>query len=220
MTTKQVLIVEDHPIIAQAYMKSLEVIAEDSDVYEFAIDHKSTIYDATVALNLKSYDLIFLDINLPIPEDRGMLSGEDLGLHIKEHFPSSKVIVCTTYNDNYRVDSIFRSINPEGFIIKSELLPEDLKGAILKVLDNDTYYSKTPKQVLRNNTVSQFTLDKIDRQLLYEISMGTRISDMPEKIPLSLSAIERRKKKLKEIFNIQQGDDKKLLAVAREKGFL
>ena len=63
-------------------------------------------------------------------------------------------------------------------------------------------------------------LDKIDRQLLYELSRGVQMKDMPGLLPLSMGGIESRKRKLKQAFNIVKEKDAILIEVAKTKGFI
>ena len=67
---------------------------------------------------------------------------------------------------------------------------------------------------------SEFILDEIDRMLLFELSQGAKTKDLPNFIPLSIAGIEKRKRHLKEIFDISKSDDRTLIKVAREKGFI
>lgn len=46
------------------------------------------------------------------------------------------------------------------------------------------------------------------------------MSELPEVIPLSKGALEKRKHTLKEIFGVGDKTDKELLKVAAEKGFI
>ena len=88
-------------------------------------------------------DIIFLDISLPASKNKKILSGEDLGIKINELLPESKIIICTTFNDNYRIHSIFKNVNPDSFLIKNDISLKELVDAITSVLNNYPYYSKT-----------------------------------------------------------------------------
>ncbi|WP_044401654.1 response regulator [Lacinutrix sp. Hel_I_90] len=221
MTTINVLIIDDHPIIADAYKSALMKISRDDDQYEFSIFEANTIDKALLELSKKiTFDLIFLDIKLPKSKDNKFLSGEDLGLEIRRVSPKSKIIVATTYNDNYRLNNILKSVNPDGFIIKNDITPNELVSAIEIVLDKPPYYSKTVLQLLRKQFANNFNLDKIDRQILFELSKGTKMVDLPNKIPMSIGGIERRKRQLKEVFGIIKEEDKVLVQMAKEKGFV
>ena len=46
------------------------------------------------------------------------------------------------------------------------------------------------------------------------------MNELPQIIPLSLAALERRKRVLKEVFDVEKKSDRELLKVAEEKGFL
>ena len=75
-------------------------------------------------------------------------------------------------------------------------------------------------KLLRKEISNDFLLDKIDRKLLYELSIGTMMKDLPEVLFLSLAAVEKRKRHLKQIFDVQSPYDKELLLKAKEKGFI
>ena len=46
------------------------------------------------------------------------------------------------------------------------------------------------------------------------------MKDLPNILPLSKAGIEKRKRQLKHIFNVTSLEDKQLLTVAKEKGFI
>jgi hypothetical protein len=74
--------------------------------------------------------------------------------------------------------------------------------------------------LLRKEVTNDFLLDAIDRKLLYELSIGTMMKDLPEILLLSLPAIEKRKNRIKQIFDVSNPYDKELLQKAKEKGFI
>jgi DNA-binding NarL/FixJ family response regulator len=143
-----------------------------------------------------------------------------LGVKIIQLLPNSKIIVATTFNDNYRINSIFKSINPDGFLIKNDLSPRELISAIESVIDESPYYSKSVIQLMRKQVSNEMVIDEIDRKILYELSRGTKMSELPQIISLSISAIEKRKRILKELFNLDKKDDRGLIKIAEQKGFI
>lgn len=224
MQKNKVLIIDDHPLICNAYKRALnQVMKEDSEI-EILIDSAVDCDQASEMINnnwsSKGYDLVFLDIRLPASADRKILSGEDLGEMIRKKHPSAKIIVSTTFNDNYRIQNIFRSLNPEGFLIKNDLDPKELVSAIMDILNGGVHYSNTVSNLLRKRMFNEINVDKWDRMLLYELSIGTKMKDMPDIIPLSIAGIEKRKRILKELFEVEGQGDKALILKAREKGFI
>ncbi len=219
-----VLIIDDHPLISEAYKNALKHMSANDNQIEFNIDIAANCDTAIKKINaastLKALDLVFLDIRLPPSADGKILSGEDLGVRIKQLLPLTKIIVSTTFNDNFRIHNIFKNIDPDGFLIKNDITPKEIITAIKTVINDPPYYSKTVIKLLRKQVSIDFSLDKIDRQLLYELSIGTKMKDLPKTIPLSIAGIEKRKRHLKVSFNVEKQEDKVLILKAKEKGFI
>lgn len=220
----KVLLIDNHPLILEIYEIALNKASLLIDNPAFEID---TAKNSEIAMQKivsasasDGYDIIFLDIKLPPSDDGEILSGEDIGIRINELLPNSKIIVSTTYNDNYRVQNILKNVNPDGFLIKNDIDTEELLMAIRNVIYDPPYYSKSVLKLLRKQITSEFLLDTIDRQLLYEMSISTKMIDLPNFIPLSKAALEKRKRHLSEIFNVQENGDRGLILVAKEKGFI
>lgn len=222
--TLNVLIIDDHPLIVKAYNHALKYVGKQDNAYQFNIDWADTCDSAFTkvknATKEDGIDLIFLDISLPPSEDGEIFSGEELGILIRKELKAVKIIVSTTYNDNTRLNSIFKSVNPEGFLIKNDLTPEILSEAIEVVIADPPYYGKTVLKFLRKMSANDFALDSADRKLLYELSRGTKMKELPDILLLSIAAIERRKRILKEVFNVEGKGDRDLILAAETAGFV
>lgn len=220
----KVLIIDDHPIIADAYKSAFEFIEAENENIRFKIDivHNSddAIQKITKASKNNGIDFVFLDISIPPSTDGKILSGEDIGIKIKQLLPKCKIIVATTFNDNYRIQVILKNVNPNGFLIKNDINKDELVTSIKTVLNNSPYYSKSVLELFRKQSSVDYQLDKIDRQLLYEMSIGTKMKELPNVIPMSMTGLEKRKKHLKIIFDVDEGDDRALVLKAKEKGFI
>ncbi len=219
----KVLIVEDHPIFIDVYIRVLKQISENNKSYTFDIDSTNNCDSAMLKIKAESqsggYDLIFLDIRLPETKSSVIKCGEDLGAKIRNDY-DAKIIVSTSYNDAYRVSSIFKSVNPDGFLVKNDLTNQILAEAITTVVLDPPFYSKTITKILRKQSANDFVVDHIDRKILYELSNGTKMNELPTILPLSIAALERRKRILKDIFNVVGKGDRGLLKLAQEKGFI
>jgi len=220
-----VLLIDDHPLILDAYKTALEYYSKQNNSIEFTIYTAEDCDEGLERINSfsaeqKRLDIVFLDIMLPPSKDGKILSGEDLGLRIRKLLPDAKIIVATTLNDNYRVHSIFKSLDPDGFLIKNDITPKELIETIDVLLNDPPYYSRTVLKLLRKHVANDFLLDNIDRRILHELSIGTKMKDLPDILPLSIAGIEKRKRQLKQIFNMDSHDDRELLAIARKKGFI
>ncbi|WP_298365072.1 response regulator [uncultured Lutibacter sp.] len=220
----KVLLIDDHPIIADAYRSAFEFVSSEDENIEFEISMASNCDEAVEAINEASkndgIDIVFLDISLPPSSDGKYLSGEDLGVKIKELLPKCKIIVATTFNDNYRIQVILKNVNPDGFLIKNDINKDELVNSIKNILNDTPYYSKSVLELFRKQASIDYKLDKIDRQLLHEMSIGTKMKDLPKIIPMSMAGLEKRKKNLKGLFKVLDNDDRELILKAKEKGFI
>jgi len=215
--------VEDQPLTIESFKRALEHLSNFFSwnfIIKSAKNCDTAFHEIKKAAKATPFDLVILDINIPPSKDKKILSGEDLGLELKKTFPNIKIIVVTALHNNFRLNNILKSLNPEGFIIKSEIDFKDLLDAINCVLTCPPYYSNSILKLMRRHISNNFVLDEIDRQLLYQLSIGTKNKDLTKFINLSKGGIERRKRHLKEMFNVENGDDRILLERASEQGFL
>ncbi|MBT8309293.1 MAG: response regulator transcription factor [Flavobacteriaceae bacterium] len=218
-----ILMVDDHPMIIEGYQNTL--LSTKTDDQDLAIDIASTC-DMANEMMLASvkhqnpYDILFVDIKLPPSKDGAITSGEDLAKVAREILPDAKIIILTMFNESYRIHNILKTINPDGFLIKSDLTSNELAKAFQTILTNPPYYSSTVNGFLRQSITSDVYVDDKNRKILHLLSQGVKTKNLAEHLNLSLSAVEKRKKQLKELFKIQDGQDESLINEAREKGFL
>jgi len=219
------LIADNCPLVCETYKNIISKITKKTSNFSFNTDityNCNGAYDIikrTIEKETK-LDFVVLDLKLKPSTNRKLLSGEDLGFLIRKLLPSTKIIVATDCNDNYRIHNVFKSLNPESFLTKSDLTSNEFKNAVKNVVNNIPYYSKTVLKLLRKEVSSSFIIDTIDRQILYELSIGSKMKDMPNYIPLSAASIEKRKRHLKKIFNVKDKGDRELILVAKEKGYI
>lgn len=218
----KVLIVDDHPMIIEGYKNAL--LGINSDKMTLRIDTADSCDGAfEKILNASTgspYDVVFLDIKLPPSSDGKIISGEDLGIKVKELLPDTKVVILTMFNNNFRIHNILKNINPDGFLVKSDVTSDELMRAFQVVLTDPPYYSHTVTKLLRTRIINEVVLDDIDRNILFHLSKGIKTKNLTEYIPLSLAAIEKRKRHLKEVFDVEKKGDESLLEQARNTGFL
>ncbi|SEM24120.1 DNA-binding response regulator, NarL/FixJ family, contains REC and HTH domains [Aquimarina amphilecti] len=218
----KVLMIDDHPMIIEGYKNTL--LGENQKEYQIKIDIASNCDDAYDNI-LKSskttpYDMLFVDIKLPPSSDGTITSGEDLAKHAKELLPKAKIIILTMHREDHRIHNILKNINPSGFLIKSDLTSSELLLAFNNIVSGTPYYSATVNNHFRKMMTNNFSLDEKNLKILYHLSRGVKTKNLPNYVSLSLSAIEKRKNQIKEMFSIAKADDQKLLEEARKRGFV
>ena len=217
-----VLIIEDHPLIISAYKEALKRLSKETS-FNFTILTISTYEKSVYYLNnkekLHSLDLVLLDIMLP-SKGQVNLAGAEIGARFKSLKSDLKILISTGINDNFQIRQILKRIDPDGFVLKKNIDPERLVTALKIVLELPPYYCGDILKLLRNDLRRSFSLDSLDRKLLFELAMGTRNNELPDIIPLSLGGIEHRKRSLKELFGVRDEDDQALIKMAKRQGVI
>lgn len=221
MIQNNILIVDDHPFIIEGYKNA--ITRYNPKEFEFFIsqakDCKSA-YDIITNPDTTVFDIAFLDISMPPYEEKGIYNGEDLAKLINEIMPTCKIILLTMYTELLKIKTIISTINPNGLVIKNDLTFDELLFAFDKVINNKIYYSQSVQKMLDLAEKDTIEIDQFDKQILFHLSKGTKLNDIPQYIPISLGAIERRKLNLKELLKIIDGSDVDLIREAKNQGLL
>lgn len=221
ITKNNILIVDDHPFIIEGYKNA--ITRYNPEEFEFLISQAKDCESAYITITnpeTKVFDIAFLDISMPPYEEKGIYNGEDLAKLISEYMPGCKIILLTMYTELLKIKTIIKTINPSGLIIKNDLTFDELLFAFDKVIKNEKYYSQSVLKMLTQSEGDSIEIDQIDKEILFHISKGTKLNDIPQYIPISLGAIERRKINLKELLKVEEGSDIELIREAKNRGLL
>ena len=216
-----ILIVDDHPFIIQGYKNA--ITRYNPNEFEFLIEEAKdckSAYEIITNSETKAFDIAFLDISMPTYEEKGMFSGEDLAKLLMEYMPNCKIILLTMYTELLKIKNLINIINPNGLVIKNDLTFDELLFGFDKVMKNEIYYSQSIQKMIDLAESEAIEIDVFDKQILFHISKGTKTTDIPQYIPISLEAIEKRKQNLKELLNLKEDSDMELVREAKNKGLL
>jgi len=216
-----IIIVDDHPFIIQGYKNA--ITRYNPKQFEFFIEQANdckSAYDIITNPETAPFDIAFLDISMPSYEEKGLHSGEDLAKLLMEFMPNCKIILLTMYTELLKIKNIIDTINPSGLVIKNDLTFDELLFGFDKVLKNEIYYSQSIQKMIDLAQSETIEIDLFDKQILFHISKGTKTIDIPQYIPISLEAIEKRKLNLKKLLDIKDESDIELIREARNKGLL
>jgi len=185
---------------ATTYEKGKQII--EQSVYSFA------------------YDILFLDVQMYPPNEHQPKTGEDLGILARKLVPQTKIIFMSSFSDNYRINSILRSVDPDGYLIKTDIDPKTLEDAVKTVIMSPPYYSSKALEAIRKKMTNDINLDEKDKKILYHLSIGTKNKDLEKFIRLSPSSIENRKRHMKSLFGTENENDLALILAAKNRGFI
>ena len=209
MNTVRILAVDDHEMTALGY----KYILEDSEFADFNVKVEiATNFDqgkSKIEMSKRAvpYDVILLDIQLFSPESKDPRTGIDLGMVARKEVPKSKVVFMSSYSDNYRINNIFKTVNPDGYMVKS-------------IVNDSPYYTASALSAIRRRMSTDIVIDEQDQKILYHLSQGIHTRDIAPLIGSANTTVEARKRQLKALFDVKNGNDLALINEAKTRGFL
>ncbi len=208
-----ILIVDDHPFILDAYKT---IVDNFKDSYKFNIycaynsEEAFKIIDQNSKLKNK-IDIALIDVSLPPYKEEKIFCGGDLAIVFKDRFPSSKVVMITMHDEGIIIDKIVSKVNPEGFLNKSDISFETFSEVFETILSGEKFFTETINKSLKELNNKKFGFDSIDYEIISLLEKGIKTKDLPNYIPITLSAIEKRKVKIKfQVLN-HSGNDNELI---------
>ena len=218
----RILTVDDHEMSMMGYKYILERI--DFNGVSIQLDTAKSFDEGQEKIDLSttgfSYDIIFLDVMLATYDEPDAKNGEDLGAYAKIKSPDSRIVFMSSFSDGYRINSILSHLDPEGYLIKSDINKESLSAMVHTVMTSPPFYSKGTLATIRKRLANDLPLDQMDKEILHLLSIGVKTKDMTASIPLSLAGIESRKRHIKSLFGIDKQNDQALLNEAKQRGFI
>jgi len=164
--------------------------------------------------------MAFLDRSLPSYLEKKLKSGDDLALLIKHYLPQCKIIMLTSHAEAFVIYDIVHKIRPNGLLIKSDFDDTELLEAFNTIIDGKTHYSKTVTAAMKEEITDRGYLDTLDRQIITLLSRGIRNQSIADELGLSVSAVEKRKVRIKDYLNIIKGNDEDIISECRRLGFI
>jgi len=188
----RLLIVEDHPLVAQGLRALLE---PDHDVVAIVND------SAKALLNIERTrpDVVLLDLSMP------RRNGIELLPDIRAEYPTLKVLVVTMHIDRSLADMAFAA-GANGFVPK-EATAKELRAAIAAVLGGERFLSaRVPRRAYRSaNVLRDPTIDRLtprQLQILRLLGEGKSGAEIAEALHLSTRTIEFHRAGIRRVLGI------------------
>nr|WP_315164823.1 response regulator [uncultured Flavobacterium sp.] len=222
-TPLTILIVDDHPMTVDSYSNILSVsnFQERTPNFIRSYNCEEAYNKIFFYLNQNTtIDLALLDISLPPYIKFNIENGIDLASLIRKKFPKCKIVLLTMHGEPLAVDKIIKDINPEGFVSKNDINFELFPIICKKIINGEIYKSRTIIESQKELLDRNINWDKHDSQILILISKGIKTVNLPNYIPLSMSAIEKRKANIKGQLLMGKGSDSDLISIAKKLGLI
>ena len=208
-----VLIIDDHPMIIESYISIIEASVQN---HNFKFKKATTCkmaYDLIEDFTQKKVkiDFVVLDLSLPPCKVNEVLSGLDIGIIIKSKFPKCKIIIITHHSEGFLLNKVFKELIPNGFINKADVDNTTFEKIFNSILNGETFVSDTINKSILSYNENHISLDEIDFKIIELIGKGIKTKELINYIDLSLSAIEKRKAKMKFYFANNKINDKELI---------
>lgn len=200
-----VLIVDDHPVLAQGLAKAL---SDSGSLHVCGV--APTGAKAKELFELHHPDVVLLDIKLP----------DDSGLDLCKYFigkvPEQKIVVLTSYNQRYYIESMLQN-GAMGYLLKNAE-PSEIIEAIICVAEGESYFCREVKEILKNKDQSPIFISKRELEVLRLIAQGMTNQDIADKLFISPLTVDSHRKNL--IMKLGAKNTASLIHIASQDGLI
>ena len=198
----KILIVDDHPIVAEG----LRNLVKDSGIAE-VVGVAGTAKSCLDFLRWEKPDIIFLDINLPD------MQGTELCKIIKQKNPAQKILALTTFNERSVVTKMIDN-GADGYILKNSDSSE-IVDAIKELAAGSKYLSGEVESILSRKPEQELILTKREKEVLAFIADGLTNNEIAEKLFISPLTVDSHRKNL--ITKLEAKNTASLIKIAVER---
>jgi len=185
----RVAIVDDHKIVAEGFER---LINESEKVR--VIGKAYSVAGCREMLEQVLPDVILLDISLPDG------NGIHLCAEIKAKYPQIKILMVTSYNELYTINSALEAC-ADGYVFKNSMLEEVMEG-IRTVVSGQRFLCEGANEKFSDNKSSSMELTRRELELLRLIVEGLTLQELANKMCLGIQTIRSYRKNLNIKLNV------------------
>lgn len=190
----KILLIDDHKLIKLG----IKVLLEDNEEFS-VIDDCASKKEFLEKISNYSYDLFICDISLPDG------SGYDILEIIKEKKLNTKVIILSMHEDKSYMKKAFK-LGASGYVTKSTTHEEILKAIDKVIFKNDIYLNEKYATIFYElfKEDKEIELSEREKEVGRYIVEGYTLTDIGEKLFLSVKTVDTYKKRLMEKTNTKK----------------
>lgn len=215
-----VLLVDDHIIITDFYKMTLSGLKVNTKITTANTLEAAYKFIFTKS-RLQTIDVIILDLSMPPYREENIANGEDLGKLIRLKFPKVKIVIISSLFSSVQIERITEAFSPEGLIEKIDITnSEYLLDAVDKITRNKSYKSEMIEKRIQSNILNDTKFDTLNKQIISLLSQGVKTKNLPNHLSMTLSAVNKRKSKIKQLLHIEHGDDEDIVKESKKIGII
>ena len=190
----KILLIDDHKLIKIG----IKVLLEDNKDVD-VIDDCSSKKEFLEKIDNESYDLFICDISLPDG------SGYDILEIIKERKIKTKVIILSMHEDKSYIKKAFK-LGASGYVTKSTAHEEILQAIDKIMVKNEIYLNEKYATIFYElfKEDKEIELSEREKEVGRYIVEGYTLTDIGEKLFLSVKTVDTYKKRLMEKTNTKK----------------
>jgi two-component system response regulator NreC len=212
---KNILLVDDHKMITEFCYNTLT----NSNI-KFNIRISNTLEDAyhEIFSNAsETIDLILLDLSMPPYIEKKINNGLDLAKVIRKEYPNIKIIIMTAFINLDDLQCLLKDVYPDGLLEKADINPANFNTVIIEIINGKIYKSKSILNTLEESTSKENFFDTTNIKIIKFIQQGILTKNIPLYLPITLSAVKKRKLKIKKILNVEFGNNEDIVREAKKR---
>ncbi len=181
------IIADDHMLFVDG-LRSLLKDEADMHIADIANDGRELL---SILQSVKP-DIVLLDINMP------KLNGLDAARYIRQSFPSLKIIMLSTYNDEHLIEKS-KTLGANGYLLKTTSKDELLQTIRLVAAGQACFPYRTPRAVNEfgdDRFLRQFNLTKRELEVLRLLKKEYTNQQIADELVLSIYTVETHRKNI------------------------
>ena len=216
------LLIEHLPLLVNSYENAFGEIGKEKSNIFFDGEIITSLEGITLQELLEKESYHYILINTDFAPWRNQTYKTPLAflVRIRKHQPHIRVMVSFQRASVCAFREVYSQIAPDCMVEATDCTSQTVRQAISHLIAGEVFYSKTILELFQLFIKANHFLDGQDYEILRELSIGTPIKELPDKINLSATTIFKRRMKLKLFFQVDGQHDTELIKRAKEQRFI
>lgn len=174
---KNILIVDDHPIVSTGLQALIEHTGEYGKIYV-----TNNITSSRLLLRQKDIDIAIIDLEL---QDA---NGMELIKYIHQTHISTKILVYTMHEELWTIRQLMKE-DADAIVMKGDN-PQEVLIALRKIEQGKGYFSQQFMRLINSQDTSEISLSNREAEVLEHISNGLSTNDIAQHLNISNNTVE------------------------------